>query len=153
MNVLQTAVMNAAGISVTRYFIPLLFFARKTVRAQSVNTANVWLAQPKYFQMVLKPSLSAMLNQSRRAEAMKIGMLTISLLRIGVWSMWKVSATIILALLREVSPLVIGAATTPSMDSIPPRAPSHLTETADTIAGAEALMSDPTSAAPPSKKK
>ena len=41
MKVLQTAVMNAAGISVTRYFMPLLFFARKTVRAQSVNTANV----------------------------------------------------------------------------------------------------------------
>ena len=57
------------------------------------------------------------------------------------------------ALRKAVSPLVIGAATTPRTARMPPSTPSQLWDTFVTTVGAAAEMSDPTSAAPPSKKK
>ena len=57
------------------------------------------------------------------------------------------------ALRNAVSPLVMGAATTPSIASTPPTMPSHASDTFVTTVGAAAVKSAPTSAAPPSKKK
>ena len=56
-------------------------------------------------------------------------------------------------ILSAVSPLVIGAATTPSRASTLPAIPSHDLATLVTTVGADAESSEPTSAAPPSKKK
>ena len=57
-----------------------------------------------------------------------------------------------LALRNAVSPLVIGAATTPSTARMPPIMPSQFSETLTTTSGAEAASDAPVSAAPPSKK-
>ena len=122
-----------AGIRATRYLRPLRSLSRKTVRAQRVKQASDWLARPKYLHITLKPSALATLNQSSRPAPTKSGRATSSLLSFGFWSMRKASAMMRRALRKAVSPLVIGAATTPRMASMPPTRPSQLRDTMFTI--------------------
>ena len=56
------------------------------------------------------------------------------------------------ALRKAVSPEVMGAATTPRMARTPPARPSQERDTLVTTVGAAAAISEPTWAAPPSKK-
>ena len=114
---------------------------------------SVWLAQPKYLQMVLNPFSSAMLYHIRRATMANSGMQILRRLTTGFWSSLRASARVRRALRSAVSPVVMGAATTPRMARMPPMVPSQAVETLVTTVGAAALSSEPTSAAPPSKKK
>ena len=103
--------------------------------------------------MTLKPFASAMLYHRRRPDRTNSGTAMYRRFRIGPWSRWRKSAMIRRALRKAVSPLVMGAATTPSRARMPPSTPSQLCETFVTTTGAAAVRSEPTSAAPPSKKK
>ena len=93
-----------------------------------------------------------MLYHRRKAEATNIGTAIARRRPIGCWSRWKASAIMSRALLKAVSPEVIGAATTPRRARMPPKMPSQPLDTLVTTAGADAVMSEPTCAAPPSKK-
>ena len=86
--------------------------------------------------MILKPSLSAMLNQSRKLAATKSGAATNRRLIMGRWLNLKKSAMMRRALRNAVSPLVIGAATTPRIAKIPPMKPNQPLLTAVTTSGA-----------------
>ncbi len=116
-----------------------------------MKQARIWLASPKYLHILLNPSASAILNQSRRDTAAKMGTAITKRFARGLWSMWKKSAIISLALLRAVSPVVIGAATTPSMANMLPKVPSQYRDTEVTTSGACADAA-PASCIPPSKK-
>ena len=60
------------------------------------------------------------------AQTAKMGMQMSSRLRMLFCSIWKVSATMRRAARSTVSPVVMGANTTPSMASMPPKTPNQL---------------------------
>ena len=134
MKEVQMNIINIAGISVmTKSFF---FSARYTVMLHSVNTLSVWLAHPKYFHIVLKLSGLSICHTSSMNVTRNMGRLIASRLAIGFWFMFSASAIISLLERNAVSPLVIGAATTPSIASMPPVTPSQPLHTSITICGA-----------------
>ena len=103
----------------------------------NVNTLNVWFAHPKYCQITLKP-LGFCICQINKAMAHpNIGILIAKRLEMERCSIPIASATIRRALRKAVSPLVIGAATTPSMARMAPATPSQSLHTRLTTAGAD----------------
>ena len=86
--------------------------------------------------MVLNPSGFSICHINRRTDAPNMGSEIASLLGMERCSMPNAEAMMSLALRKAVSPLVIGAATTPRTARIPPKTPSHPEHTYCTTAGA-----------------
>lgn len=123
MYVTDTTVIKAAGIRLIQY--NFFSWARNTDTAHRVTQARVWFVHAKYCQIVLKPSLSAMLYHNISPPAAKSMEVTISLFSGDFWFMCRASARISLAERKAVSPVETAAATTPIMAMIPPTFPSH----------------------------
>ena len=86
---------------------------------------------------MLKPSGLAICHTSMAMEMAKSGRQMKRRLRTGVWSIFSQSATMRRQERKAVSPLVMGAATTPNMANTAPKAPSQSRLTRCTTAGAE----------------
>src|SRR5690554_1018395 len=115
--------MNIAGSSVIKYDLFFFFCHRKMVIVHKTTVASVWFAHAKYLQIISKLILVSMKPIAKR------GIVMIILFLIGFWDVFSKSATVNRALLKAVSPEVIGAATTPKMAKRAPNFPSREIET------------------------
>ena len=99
--------------------------------------ASVWLAHPKYCHTTLNPSAFSICHTRMAIEARNKGTPMSRRLGMGRWSSVRPSATIRRAERKAVSPLVMGAATTPRIASTAPNVPSQLLQTNVTTSAAE----------------
>ena len=131
----HTMVMKSAGTSVMMY--GFFFVAIYTVSVHSVITESVWFDHPKYCHITLKPlGLSICHTSMAMADANRGPQMSRRLCS-DFCSTCRASEIIRRAERNAVSPLVIGAATTPIKAKMPPTMPNHSLQMMSTTLGAD----------------